>query len=113
MTLEELVEEECKKEEYSMYDDREVVCECGNRLLFRIFRNVPANEVSIMNLTYKGPPELIRFEYECLKCGKDHERNWLSRRAYAATKLLSNYDLDKLKDELYLEAIIELEEYLC
>lgn len=113
MTLEDLVEEESRKEKYSSCDDKEVVCECGNKLLFKISKSVPMNCISITTLNYKYEPQNVKYMYECLYCGREYTKHWLSKKAFAAVKLLSNYDTDKLNDELYLQAIIELEEYLC
>lgn len=114
MTLEELVEEKSKDEEYSMYDDREVICSCGNTLFFKVSYPVQHQEINI----YKSPisrtiPIFPVFFYTCLYCGEEQEQNYLSKKVNATLKLLSNYDIDKLEDELYLKAIKELEEYLC
>jgi len=111
--IEKMIEEESRKDKYIMCSDEEVVCSCGNTLFFRVFHSVPMNNVNIHTFEVRQPFYIGEFMYECLICGEEQSKSFLNKKIKATIDILSDYDTDKLQEKDYLEAIKELEEYLC
>lgn len=108
--IEKIIEEESRKDKYATCSDEDVTCSCGNTLFFKVsYPVVPSLKTSTIPSIHRH----IEYTYECLFCGKEQVQIFLSKKVYAAIDLLSKYDVDRLNDYDYLEAIKELEEYLC
>ncbi|MFW6029349.1 MAG: hypothetical protein ACOCRO_03755 [Halanaerobiales bacterium] len=112
--IEEIIKDKSKEDKYATYSDEEVVCSRGNTLFFKVSYPVALHpEIGIISSLYRYRPDYMEYTYRCLLCEKEQVQTFLSKKVYATIDLLMKYDVDKLNDYDYLEAIKELEEYLC